>query len=60
MLGIKSERLSVLLEASSFMLEQFVYNVARADKIAAALAEIGFADAHVRSCVQLNCQPGCR
>ena len=43
----RSEKLAVLLEASSFMLEQFVYNVARAEKIAAALTEIGFSDEHV-------------
>lgn len=52
-LVIKSEKLAVLLEASSFMLEQFVYNVARAEKIAAALTEIGFSDEHTQAVVQV-------
>lgn len=48
-LAINSEKLDTLLEASSFCLEQFVYNVARVEKVASALAESGFSDEHAQA-----------
>eukprot|EP01043_Picozoa_sp_COSAG02_P090978 COSAG02_NODE_27762_length_603_cov_0.803571_1_plen_154_part_10 len=58
-LGITAEQLSMLVEASSFMLEQFVYNAAKAEKVKAALAEIGFSDDHVRCPARLAFPPTC-
>ena len=42
------EQLQVVLESSSFVLEQFAYHVTRPDKVGPILDGAGFSEEHVR------------